>query len=1378
MSNNIKVSNNNSNESKDENIIRASLPQNISPNNNQVINNINSFEMTPMNTNNQKNINNNFNATNKGNINKNFNRPKRCNTSDRFFKKNTLPNKMQNKNKENNNNPIKNEKIVLNIIIRKEIYIQLDQQNKTNTEFLLRLFFHLYKMNIIIKNSFKMDNFVEGFFVNNNLIEKYKNFYDFNHLENLLKTPKIQTIINNNKIKNLSGYISESSINKIIPEIIDLLSEEYKNIIQKKNNNEFIKEINNPENYSLNIQNYNNPNVFNIINCILLREEVFHSLIKDKNEMVIERLNNSKNKFIIIKRKCICVYNHIINIGILNENSIFKSEILIKYNDEETLNLIINDLKENSFDDFVNKINIINNNIGKYKDMDNRLIILEEKYITRNNSQSQSNNNNINKNYNTHNEIDLKIKSPMSIGKVAKKEEGKNIKFIVYVMIDLFKVKKNVENSLNNKNYNEKYIPINNLLGIYQDENLNSMIKNSDINLSNEDIFQNIIKSNILPELKGKNEPIYLDKDIFPKKINIKLNIFYYNNFKLLNKDTLNLLGKFSSIKDFEDITCYFRDKKIYMIFNQKNWVQIYYLNQQDNIMPELFFVFDSEEDLKHQALSLTKIGYKEYIEKYTLLKKEDYYSPIFIKDNRIAGHIYIFNNDKNYKRIHLRNSKLVGMIKLFFEYAERKIKNNKIKERKLHLVNNQLIKILKTEYDYDNLVRKLNEINEVKQIMELIKKGNGDYSNLLTYKKIYLIIKELPKEINNKFGKKNKENNLYDFEEELQLKTINNTNIMYYDDFELIEDNIYNTLFKNKEKDYLNKYYIYINSTKKYLYFSIPEIINKYNEKKYMIEVGLLKEDKFIPYYILVYNTKESCEQALNPDKKIDLDSLLDNYNFENNNFGKLQNEQNNEIGFIYSLRENPIKIGINKSEFNNCNEIQKEIKINNNENVITNNNQSNNNNKPVQNNNFINIQNNNNINNFFIMNDFKPEKNNNIINIQNNLNNIPIPQQRFFSQDKINLKKNEIEAKPIKEDFKTPILIGLQYIGGTPIYVNAILQCFCQIEEFVNYFRCREKVKLIINEYKNEKKENLTSSFKFLIDNLWPFQMDECNNKLFQNANNYYFAPFEIINKLYLLNPILKNSMSPKDITNFILESLHFELKKKNQNNMFSRIINSPNIQEAFDNFYQRFSSNISKISDIFFGVNKICFSCSFCNFTLYDFESFYSLYFDLWKVKSFKMDNQFNNSLSGNINIYDCLDYYRRIDYQIANKFIICQGCNNSSKYSQITSIFSAPKILIISLNLSKEIQNQINFNLEECLYLSNYVENKINDCIYNLRELVAFNLINGQYISYCKNPINQKWYKYDNDLVTLLNNDIVDEININSFFPCVLFYHNEK
>ena len=921
-------------------------------------------------------------------------------------------------------------------------------------------------------------------------------------------------------------------------------------------------------------------------------------------------------------------------------------------------------------------------------------------------------------------------------------------------MIDLHKIKKKSENSLNNNKYNEKFLPVkseflnnflekNNLLQIFQDENLNSIINNSDINLSNEDIFQNIIKSSIMTEFKTKNDSVYFDKDIFPEKNFIDKKNFYYENFILLNRDTIKLMDNYFSLYEFYNITYHYKDKKIYMIFNFDKCIEIYSLNNQNYLTPELFFIFDCLSfEFKEQFLLLTKKGYKEYTEKYTILRGNDYSSPIFLNDNKIIGYAYIYDkNIKNYNNDLLKNDKLIGMIKLFFDYTERKIKSNKIRNMKYHLVNTQFIKRLKFEYDYPNLENKLNEIDEVKKIIDSIKRESNEKSNsLITYKNIYLIMKKLPKEINNKFKKQYPLNDLTDkILEEIELKTVNNNKkIIYYDNFELITDEIYNLLFKNKNKDYLGKYYINFNSTKKYLYFLIPEIINRGNEQKYILEVGFLDEDIFNPNYILVYNTKENYEQALNND----LDILLDNYNFENNNFGKLYNGKNEEIGLVYNLREIPIKIDINETK------------------------------RVLNAKLFDNLK-----NSYKNLNKKKVTNKKKFIDIEDNIKDVPNPQKKMFSpKPNLNEKKIEYINKRIINEFKTPILIGLQFIGGAPIYMNSVLQCFCQIEDLVNYFKYKEKVQLIIDKYKIEKKGNLISSFKLLIDTLWPSNEDENKKKLLYNGTNYYFAPYDIKNKFCLFEPNFPKSIMPNDLINLIINYLHSELGKNNQNIIHSQILlDYSNENEVLKNFLNEFKMNSSKISDIFYGVNQICSVCPRCYSKIYELKSFYSLYFDLWNVKTFKNENKYNNNLSDVLNINDCLNYYRRNDNQ-NGKNVFCQKCQTENKCSKITSIFTSPKKLIISLNLKKEFQRQIKFNLEECLNLTKYVK-ATNQCIYDLNGIVACDLQTGQYIAFCKSPVNHQWYEYIEDLVILVDNNIINVIN-NSFFPCILFYQNKS
>jgi UDP-galactopyranose mutase len=59
----------------------------------------------------------------------------------------------------------------------------------------------------------------------------------------------------------------------------------------------------------------------------------------------------------------------------------------------------------------------------------------------------------------------------------------------------------------------------------------------------------------------------------------------------------------------------------------------------------------------------------------------------------------------------------------------------------------------------------------------------------------------------------------------------------------------------------------------------------------------------------------------------------------------------------------------------------------------------------------------------------------------------------------------------------------------------MNSTLQCFCHIEKFVNFFKYSQQVVSMVRNNKN----NLTSSFKLLIEKLWPNNYDESYSQKF---------------------------------------------------------------------------------------------------------------------------------------------------------------------------------------------------------------------------------------------------------------------------------------
>ena len=1297
--------------------------------------------------------------------------------------------------------------------------IILDEKRKNDIEFLLRVYFHF---NNIKNTSNKFGPNSNCYFINSNLLEKYKEFYEFNNLENQLNSLRFQSIINKYKTQK-TQHISSQNVNILLKKIIPLISNEYKNRIKNKDNKNFIEETNKIDLYTLKFHKYNNPDVFNIIDTVILRKEAVNVLMLGKSKEIINKLNLSKFIYQIIKQKSICKYNNTINIGRLNEKNIFESEIIIRVNDEETGNSLINDLNNDSFENFVNNINITKENVGKYKDSNNQLIILKElkplkkppnlednqkQLIHKNNNnfeilhkvtfQEKNNFNNIintplkknnNKNlkrafpiksneknnitktknivndnikinpnpYMTNKndlniiknhkpkEIQIKVKNeikkpnnirPLSSDNRAKKLESiKNIKNLIYIMCDMNKIKKRMSNSLNNLNYSEKYYPINskwleqyiktnNLLGIYQNQNIKSVINDNNIDIPIKNIFDNVANNINYNDIAQNQAVISFDKitlNINPKENKIN-NFIYYNDFVLLSQETINILNYDYNFHKYEQISYYFRDKKIYVIFNKDKNIQIYSLIEENNyynIIPEIFFDFNKNKDIKEQISLLQKIGYNSYIERFSLFKKEENFSPLFINDDDFIGNVFFYNkNIKNYGN-DIYNPHLMALIKLFFSCSKSKKMLNFFKKRKYYLINKNLIQKIKEFFNYYELEESLQQNNEINNTIE-----NYDY---ITNKKIYLIIKNLSDELKNKFRQKKNININIDNDftlKEIEIKVINNTNLMYYDDFCLLTDEIYNILIKNLSE---NSIYVEFYSTDNYIYFKIPDNLNNI-ENKFIIELCPLNEyninNNFNPDYIIEFDTKEIFEKFVS---KNDLDTYLNNVkeNFKENNCSKIYNEKNSEIGLIYKLKQKSDDI-ININNNNICNDDN----INNNTKLIL----------------------------------------SNKINIENNITLVacPSPCIPFSPQNK---------SASIKKEFNFPPLTYLESNSDFPQYYNPILLCFCQIEDFINYLKYKPRVDLVINKYQNEEKGNLIIKFKALVNNIWK---SSNNGNFFMCGNNNIsgFDSYDVIKTIYHMNnmQILK---SPCELIHFILSLLHNELNKAKQNIIFPQQINYSNEESAFTDFKERFQAlNISIISDLFFSIVKTTIRCYNCKALLqYNFDNFNYLYFDLWEIKNTKIENCQSFDLIDSFSLEDCFNFYQKINFQ--NKNNCCPMCKFNTIYLEQKTVYTTSKILIIILNIEKEFLGKIKFIVWEIINLKNYVEKNSNSVIYNLRGIVAFCLntsINSNaYAAYCKNPINNLWYKYENDSVIQLNNTI-NEVN-ESYFPCVLFYQND-
>ena len=987
--------------------------------------------------------------------------------------------------------------------------------------------------------------------------------------------------------------------------------------------------------------------------------------------------------------------------------------------------------------------------------------------------------------------------------KISKEENNNNLNFnqilynIISALIDSEIIKKKMILPLKENNTFEnyyllnsdslyKYIENNAMKNIY-----NYILDNRIIdNIFSEPNITTYEKDIIIEKVISKIDPNNLEQNKINSQFNktlkdnenlLKFSYFYknehdyftfYYNFIILTFDTIKLLfndpfSNFSKIKD-RIFPILLGDNKIFIeIIKGKQFsLEIGNLDKNNVFTPILFFDYFNENILDMNKISLMKNGYELYTQ-YFLLFRNDYFSPIFNKESNIVGNAYIYNSAINDYSEYLINKQLEGIIELYFNdyILKEKFRDKKIINENFYILNKKYVQKIKDFYDYSNLEIELNKNKIVLETINAISlKTDDNEQNFLNKKKLALIIKSLPPEINKNFNKKQKK--LKEFlNNENTIANLGGINIgssylFYFTDFIIINKSIYDSLLI--PEDNYNEC-IFINN-------KILINVSLNNENKCVLEAcSFDKNNILIPKYLLTFNSgKDFSEYICYFCNEIGAENFLEGIQFNLTNYLKLYVENEREIGIMYDLQN----IYPNQKTGNN--------QINNISKNLTNINQKNSLN-------LLNSQNNalNQFNCFSMIN----------IGNQNDKNKMDI--NKFFNLGSVKKspKKNDSEIKSIDEEFIYPPLIGLQNVGAT-CYMNATLQCFCQIKKFVNYFKYKSYVIETINtKFKHRENECLIDSFKYLIENLWPSNKKYILPKYMKrNSNNEYFAPYKFKEKISHMNPLFEGAKAndSKDLVNFIIMTVHDELNKapkKSPSSLNMFIVDQTNEKEILANFVKSFANeNQSIVSDIFYGISKTGTQCSRCRIIKYNFQAYFFLIFPLEEIRKNKIQNQsmnpfffqqnmfnlLNNQNYNVVNIYDCFNYNEKLEHFTGENSMYCNNCGQNLPACYQTFLYVCPEILIIVLNRGKGIEFKVKLDFQEDLNLQNYIKRPETGHKYKLIGVVTHmgeSGASGHFIAYCKSPISQDWYQYNDDLVFKVNN-FKQEI-IDYAMPYILF-----
>ena len=363
----------------------------------------------------------------------------------------------------------------------------------------------------------------------------------------------------------------------------------------------------------------------------------------------------------------------------------------------------------------------------------------------------------------------------------------------------------------------------------------------------------------------------------------------------------------------------------------------------------------------------------------------------------------------------------------------------------------------------------------------------------------------------------------------------------------------------------------------------------------------------------------------------------------------------------------------------------------------------------------------------------------------------------------------------------------LGLERIGG-PLNLNAILQCFAHIPELAEGI-----LELGYNKFFKERKNiRLSRNFATLVNNIFfPLKF---------NNNEKKYSPDLFVDTFNDLYPQDDQAAYLRTIllVKFIMETFHDELNikkddedKDNKDNRND--IDISNEKEVLVKFLTKITkNNNSLISKLFYGLIKLKCICNECGNSIYGFDYYSFLFFDLLKVKKYYLNNKFASNKSYCLSLNDCFDYYNRAlnlstsQKEISKTYleklkvtekgkILCNKCQSLKIGTLYKSIYSAATILPIIL----ERGNDENYYIDELkfpdeLNLENYVEfNKsvkkyyLCGVVSNLGKNNSF----GKFCAYCRMIPNGKWFCYKNESVSNCTAQDVHQTGV----PYMIFYH---
>jgi len=362
-----------------------------------------------------------------------------------------------------------------------------------------------------------------------------------------------------------------------------------------------------------------------------------------------------------------------------------------------------------------------------------------------------------------------------------------------------------------------------------------------------------------------------------------------------------------------------------------------------------------------------------------------------------------------------------------------------------------------------------------------------------------------------------------------------------------------------------------------------------------------------------------------------------------------------------------------------------------------------------------------------------------------------VPVPK---FSR---NNKPSLISARNFAGVWGTqkPGLTGLKNLGNT-CYMNSILQCVSNTPPLAHYFVSRG-FEEDVNDKFSKTRGHIASEFAEVLKTLWASQFKSISASDFKSRVGRYKSEFAG-----------RDQQDSHEFLLSLLEWLHDDVNKVPRPSAMPEQ-NSKDKQDVaaarrhWINYLER---NQSIIVQLFCGQTRSVVKCFLCQGESVTYREFTNLTLPLPEH-------------SNRTSLRECMDLYLREERIDEFK---CDICKQTGKVTKKTDIVKFPPLLIIHLSrfyqdgmYTRKKQNFVNFDLKN-MNLSQMAvpgfDNKHTR--FNLYAVSNHfgSLEGGHYTAYCSSDVLKKWYKFDDQDVSVMDAaDVVTPAAYILFFTAI-------